>query len=72
MQDEDRFLEDKLRRNHYFFFKDRESLYEGYKISKSFVENDSAKVLPAAMRGLYEALICSDDLNTNDIAKAVE
>ncbi len=69
-KDNDVFTEEMLLRNHYFFFNDSISLYEGYGMSKSLVENDSVKVFPAAMRGIYEGLICSDYLNKNDVLNA--
>ena len=52
-------------RNHYFYFKDSISLFEGYNIIRSLSEDPDMDALFSEIRPLYEALLCQYYMDTN-------
>ena len=52
-------------RNHYYYFKDSISLFEGYDIIRSLSEDPDMDALFSEIRPLYEALICQYYMDTN-------
>ncbi len=62
---------EQLLRNHYYFFKDSASLFEGYKIVKPLCPIDSPAVGFAALRGLYEGLLLEHYNNAGDLDSAM-
>ncbi len=60
-------LQEMLLRNHNYFCNDSASLLEGYELVKSIEQTDTFVIGPAAMRGIYEALLCLYSLKHNDL-----
>ncbi len=66
---DDIHLQEIMLRNHYYFYNDSASLFDGYEMAKQIAQTTPAEIEIIGPRGLYEGLLCRYSLEHNDLDK---